>query len=143
MTWLDTIHNGTAYVCCSGDKVEPDYKVHYSKTGVRSLERDGERNTWEEIQSHADSVDINLILARYNNGDESVLHKKPELYIDSSDLPTTLGEWYELNARATEVFKAMKPSERDPYNHDVGQFLNSKIEESKNKGSVGDNNEQE
>lgn len=144
MNWLETLNSGTIFVCCSGERVEPDYKIHYSKSGVRSLEKDGTRNTWEEIQSHADSVDINIILARYNNGDESVLHKKAELHIDSTDLPTTLGEWHELMARANDVFKSMKPQDRDPYNQDVNQFVNAKVEEAKNnhvESKEGENNE--
>lgn len=132
MSWLDTINEPQKYFTYPGDRVEPDYKIHYSKSGVRSLEIDGKRNTWEEIQSHSDSVDINVILARYNNGDESVLHKKPELYIDTTDLPTTLGEWHDLAARANEAFLAMNPKDRDPYNQDANQYLYAKIEEAKN-----------
>ena len=51
----------------AGSPIAPVYKL----TADNDLELDGEVNLYDEIQSHADSVDIYTILSRFEQGDVS------------------------------------------------------------------------
>lgn len=122
-TWLDFMLEPADLCSNPGQQVEPEYKLHYDKKGAKELVIDGQRNTYDDIQSHADSVDLNLIMKRYAMGDYSVLNKRDGQYLDVSDLPESLGEWFNFMEGARDIFYKLDPSERDKYNHSVEQFL--------------------
>lgn len=130
-SWLDFLLEPADISTEPGQRVEPDYKIRYNKKGVKDLVIDGQRNTYDEIQSHRDSVDLALIFKRYLAGDYSVLDRKPGQYLNISDLPETLGEWHNLMARSRDLFYQLDPDVRDKYNHSVEQFVSAVDEELK------------
>lgn len=111
----------------AGEAVEADYKEHFDENGVRSLVVDGQRNTYDEIQSHRDSVDINLIIKRYMNGDFTALDRANPVFMDISSMPSTFAEWLEAQARAKEYFYSLDPDVRAQFNNSYEQFLNGMI----------------
>lgn len=132
----------------SGEAVEDDYKEHFDADGVRSLVIDGQRNTFDEIQSHRDSVDINLLIKRYMNGDFTALDRANPMFIDISDMPKTFAEWLESQARAKDYFYSLDPDVRAQFNNSYEQFLNQMIVPNQNSeepvqevGKVGDSDE--
>ena len=74
---------------CCGNIMEPEYKERYDDNGHPYLEKVGEVNTYEKIQSYRDQCDVMAILSRYAAGDESAL-ATPGYYIDTTKLPKTL-----------------------------------------------------
>lgn len=56
---------------CCGNRMEPQYAERYDENGKAYLEKVGEVDTYEKIQSYRDECDIMAILSRYAAGDET------------------------------------------------------------------------
>lgn len=91
---------------CCGNRMEPHYVERYDETGHPYLVKDGETNVYEIIQSHKEECDINLMLQRYAAGDTSVMRQDAK-YIDTSNLPTTIHEYFNLMNAQREKFDAL------------------------------------
>lgn len=86
-----------------GNIIEPEYKERYDENGHAYLEKVGEVNTYEKIQSYREECDVMAIMSRYAAGDESVL-ATPGYYIDTSKLPKTYTEWLNMMNEQREKF---------------------------------------
>lgn len=129
-TWLDNIlapEDREHIYCNPGELVEDDYRIHYDKNGVRMLVKDGKINTFDEIQSHRDSVDINVILKRYMNGDFTVLNRNDPQYLDTTAFPESFAEWFERGEAAKRYFYSLDPDVRAIYNNSFEQFLSAEV----------------
>lgn len=89
-----------------GSRMEPHYVERYDKNGHPYLVKDGETNVYEIIQSHKEECDINLMMQRFAAGDTSVVRKDAK-YIDTSELPTTIHEYFNLMNAQREKFNAL------------------------------------
>lgn len=87
-----------------GNIMEPQYKERYDDRGVAYLEKVGEINVYEKIQSYRDECDVMSILSRYAAGDETVL-ATPGWYIDTSKLPNSYTEYMNLMKEQREKFE--------------------------------------
>lgn len=97
-----------------GNRFEPEYKERYNDQGQPYLEKVGEVDTYEKIQSYKDECDVMAILSRYAAGDESVL-AKPGWYIDTSKLPQTYTEYMNLMNEKREQFNQLPLSVRQAF----------------------------
>ena len=70
-----------------GSPVKVLYGGKYDANGRVVLEKKGEENLYDYIQSFRDSVDLNVILARFTNGDVEALNKAQGFYADVTDFP--------------------------------------------------------
>ena len=91
---------------CAGNRMEPHYVERYDETGHPYLVKDGETDTYAIIQSHKEECDINLMLQRYAAGDDSMMRQDAR-YIDTSNLPTTIHEYFNLMTAQREKFDAL------------------------------------
>lgn len=73
----------------SGEKTRKLYKPELLKNGDIELVEDGYENIYDEIQSYKDSVDINVIVARYAHGDTYALQQRSGMYGDFINVPTS------------------------------------------------------
>lgn len=84
------------FLTISGD-TEKGLFSRWLENGTLELVETGSINLYDEIQSHRDSVDINVILAKYaKTGDISILNKVTSQYLDVSGLPTSIAGFYNL-----------------------------------------------
>lgn len=97
-----------------GNRFEPEYKERYDDRGQPYLEKVGEVDTYEKIQSYKDECDVMAILSRYNAGDESAL-AKPGWYIDTSKLPQTYTEYMNMMNEKREQFNQLPLSIRQAF----------------------------
>lgn len=97
-----------------GNRMEPEYKERYDERGQPYLEKVGEVDTYEKIQSYKDECDVMAILSRYAAGDESVLAKQG-WYIDTSKLPETYTEYMNLMNEKREEFNQLPLSIRQAF----------------------------
>lgn len=88
---------------CCGNVMEPEYRERYDEHGHPYLEKVGEVNTYEKIQSYRDQCDVMAILSRYAAGDESAL-ATPGYYIDTTKLPKTYTEYLNMMNEQREKF---------------------------------------
>lgn len=86
-----------------GNQYEPEYKERYDENGEAYLEKVGEVNTYEKIQSYRDECDVMAILSRYAAGDETAL-ARPGYYIDTTKLPATYTEYINMMREQREKF---------------------------------------
>ena len=79
-------------VANSGSPVKVLYRGKYDANGRVVLEKSGEENLYDYIQSFRDSVDLNVILARFSNGEVDALSKAQGFYADVTDFPKNMAE---------------------------------------------------
>lgn len=130
-TWLDSVLKPEKHervFCCNGEQVEDNYKVHYDENGVRMLVKDGKKNTFDEIQSHRESCDLDIIIKKYMMGDFSVLNRQDPLYLDTTEFPKSYAEAFEKNEAAKRYFYSLDPEVREQFNNSVEQFLVAEVD---------------
>lgn len=106
-----------------GDPIHIEYAGRYDENGILVLDKVGETNIYNEIQSHADSVDINTIIRRYESGEIDVLNRAQGLFMDVTTAPKTYAEMLNLLRRAEEVFDGLPADIRAQYDNSFEQFF--------------------
>lgn len=124
MTKFKTIY-GDHYkaVSQSGDELRYEREIKYNEDGSSELVICGETDIQEEIQSHADSVDLNIILARYAMGDETVLERVKGFYADVSGMKMNLAEMLNMNERGKKLFDQLPAEIKQIFDNDYVKFL--------------------
>lgn len=89
-----------------GNRYEKQYAERYTETGHPYLVEVGEHDNYESIQSYKDECDINLILQRYASGDLTMMRPGAQ-YIDTSELPSSYHEMYNMVKAQEEKFNAL------------------------------------
>lgn len=97
-----------------GNQYEPEYKERYDENGEAYLEKVGEVDTYEKIQSYRDECDVMAILSRYAAGDETAL-ARPGYYIDTTKLPATYTEYINMMHDQREKFDQLPLSIRQAF----------------------------
>lgn len=108
----------------AGTREKKDYMPVYDKAGVWHLEeKKGHKiQTYLEIQSYADECDINVIMARYRNGETDVLSQIQGVYGDFSNVPTNYAEILNDTIKMEQIFMSLAPEVRERFNNSVEQF---------------------
>lgn len=106
-----------------GDPIKVTYSGRYDERGRVVLEETGKVNLYDEIQSHADSVDINLMIKRFAAGETDVLSKVQGVYGDITNMPTNLAESLNHIRACEDAFNALPVDVRAKFNHNLTEFL--------------------
>lgn len=122
MKWLTQYSKKDIPFTCAGDRYEWTWKEHIDKNGVLQLVHDKQKDLYAEIQSHADSVDLKILIARYENGDPSALNQRQAQYQDIMDLPKSLADCLNKVIETEQYFNAMPVDFRQHFNHSASQF---------------------
>lgn len=107
----------------SGSPIKDIFSPVVNKDGTISLEKSGEENLQEYIDSFRDECDINVILAKYASGDVSVLNKRNGSYGDFTKMPKTYAEMLQLQINSNNYFKSLPKEIREKFNNDANQFF--------------------
>lgn len=105
-----------------GSSKQPSYKMTVEDDGQRVLKRVGETDLYAEIQSHKDSCDVNYILQRFAQGDQTALSKIQGVYGDFTNMPTTLAELQQRVVDAENLFYNLPVDVRAEFNHSPSEF---------------------
>lgn len=97
-----------------GSHFEDTYEFRIVE-GVETLVKTGETDVYERIQSFADSTDINIILARYLNGDITALNQSNGAYFDATNYPKTYAELYDRVKAAETVYNNLPDKVKEKY----------------------------
>lgn len=108
-----------------GSPVKTLYSPVFDKAGVWHLEESGKHDLYAEIQSHADSVDIHIILQRFESGDVSVLQRVQGTYGDFTSMPKTFAEALNTMIAAEQYFMSLPVETRAQFGHNFNQFIAS------------------
>lgn len=104
-----------------GNILEPEYRERYDERGEAYLEKVGEVNTYEKIQSYREQCDVMAILSRYAAGDETAL-ATPGYYIDTSKLPKTYTEYLNMMNEQREKFNQLPLEIRQKFGMNFEQW---------------------
>lgn len=113
-----------------GDPIHITYAPHFDETGHYELVESGKINIYDEIQSHADSVDIHILLKRYAEGDAGALAKAQGVFMDVTGMPRTYAEMINILNDANAAFLTLPVEERAKYDHSFEVWLSSLTPES-------------
>lgn len=108
-----------------GCSVHKTYSPRFDDFGHFELVESGEVDIYDEIQSHADSVDIHILLKRYAEGDVSALARVQGSYFDATQFPRTYAEVLNSLIDAENVFMSLPVEERAKYDHSFQVWLSS------------------
>lgn len=106
-----------------GSPVKVLYGGKYDANGRVILEKKGEENLYDFIQSFRDSVDLNVILARFTNGDVEALNKAQGFYADVTDFPKNMADALNRINQAEDMFKSLPLEIRQKFDCSFEQFL--------------------
>lgn len=122
-THLSRMMKPERFRSATGERVVTEYQPVYDSRGVWHLEPSGKTDRYLEIQSYADSCDINIIMARYRNGETDVLQQVQGTYGDFSNIPTNYAELMNAKLEAERLFMSLAADVREKYNNSVEQFM--------------------
>lgn len=111
--------------CEPGSRTKVMYGPIFDKNGVMSLKEIGTHDLYAEIQSHADSVDIHVLLQRYAQGDVGVFSRMQGAYGDFTQMPKTFAEALNTMIAAEQYFMGLPVETRAKFGHSFQQFLAS------------------
>lgn len=109
----------------NGSPVASDYIKEIGPDGVSTFKKIGEFNLQDRINSHKDSCDIHQIIARYANGDLSVLSKKALDYFDTTQAPQSIADAHRYIENGEYMFNRLPVEVKEKFNFDFNQFVAS------------------
>lgn len=122
-TYYGVLSSHKRYRINAGSRRKQEYQPVYDMAGVWHLEPTKETDTYLEIQSYADSCDINVLMARYRNGETDVLRQVQGVYGDFANIPTNYAELLNAKLQAEALFAGLSADVRAQYNNSVEQFM--------------------
>lgn len=113
------------FVACSGNRNHVLYSAVYDDDGNIQLEESGIEDLYDYIQSFRDSVDINILLRKYQAGDMTALSHRQGVYFDATGMPRTYMEMLNLVISAEQTFNGLPLEEREKFGFSFEQWLAS------------------
>lgn len=124
MNWLNAVYDGDR------GRTSTEFGSRYKRervlkdiNGIPHLDDCGKSDLYEYIQSHKDSVDINVILERYQNGDITALDRTKGQYLDVANAPKSLAEMYSFIKNCTTFFDGLPLKVRQEYDFNPAAFV--------------------
>lgn len=111
-----------------GTRVKKTYGPVFRDNGSFYLEEKGEEDTYAFIQSFKDSVDINVIMKRYVNGEVDVLSKVQGFYGDVTGMPKTFAQTLNLVNDGRTLFESLPVETRSVFNHNFNEFMSAVVD---------------
>lgn len=108
----------------AGDRIQPEYVMVIKEDGTKTLEKSGCTDVQALINSHKDSVDINLIMARVKNGETDLLERAKGFYADVTELPCNLQDAMNLGLQGERFFDSLPPEIRENFSSAVDMINN-------------------
>ena len=106
-----------------GSREHVTYAGHYDEKGRVVLEESGRINLYDEIQSHAESCDIHVLMKRYESGDASALSQRQGFFGDCLDFPKTYAEALNHMNEMESRFLQLPIDVREKFGNSFSQFL--------------------
>lgn len=131
-----------------GSRIKVDLIGEYDTNGEIVLTETGVHDWYEEIQSHRASCDLQLILKRFLDGDESALSRRQGMYGDFTSMPKTYMDMLNMSIKAEQMFAELPIEIKQKFNNNFALWLNevntsewlSKMGLVKNASEVSDSN---
>lgn len=109
----------------TGKPVKVKYSSKFDDKGNIVLVEVGEENVYDYIQSFAESVDINNIMQRFNNGDSSALLSVQGVYGDFVDVPDNWSDVLNVLNEGRMNFDKLPKEVKEKFGNDFSRFVAS------------------
>lgn len=106
-----------------GNPVKTLYGSKVLDNGSIEVVITGKMNLDEYIQSFEDSCNINVILARFANGDSTALNAQTPIYGDFTGMPKTYAEMLQKVIDGQRYFETLPIEIKQKFNNDFNQFF--------------------
>ena len=113
----------TRFISNGGQRERILYQPKFDENGVMDLVESGKEDLYDFIQSHAESVDIHVILARFQNGDVDALSRVQGAYGDFTNMPTSYAELLNRVNEGQNFFNSLPVDIRAKFNHNFAEFM--------------------
>ena len=113
----------TRFISNGGQRERILYQPKFDENGVMDLVESGKEDLYDFIQSHADSVDIHVLLARFQNGDVDALSRVQGAYGDFTNMPTTYADLLNKVNEGQSFFNSLPVDIRAKFNHNFAEFM--------------------
>ena len=120
-----TILNRERITSVVGDRFAPTYSLKVQDDGIKDLVQTGTVDVYGKIQTYKESCDINVILERFVNGDDSALNANTPSFGDFTEYPTTYAQVLQRQHDAEEMFMSLPVEVRAEFNHSADEFFTS------------------
>lgn len=107
----------------SGSREKILYAPQVAKDGTYELVESGREDLYASIQSHAESVDIHVILDRYARGDLGALSRVQGVYADVTGVPGTYAEMLNLVVAGEVQFNSLPLETRAKFDHSYAKWI--------------------
>lgn len=91
----------------SGNRFADQFTLVTERDGNTHLEKVGEIDTFDVINSYADECDLHNIVRRYESGDVNALNRAQGVFADTTQLPNDLHTANKLLRNAELVYNAL------------------------------------
>ena len=123
MVWKTQFDARDRIISNPGSPEHITYAGHYDEKGRVVLEESGRINLYDEIQSHAESCDIHVLLKRYESGDPTALSQRQGFFGDFLDFPKTYAEALNHMNEMESRFMKLSPDVREKFGNSFSEFL--------------------
>lgn len=106
-----------------GSEIHETFVGCVDDKGRISLKKSGQENIYDMIQSHAQSVDINVIMKRFTQGDTSALQKVQGFYGDVTQFPGSYSQMLNAVEDGKRHFESLPLEIRERFDHNFSQFM--------------------
>lgn len=114
--------------CNPGDPIHITYAGRYDEKGRVVLEESGRENIYDQIQSHAESCDIHVLMKRYLNGDATALSQAQGQYLDATHFPKTYADMLNFVNDQERAFMALPADVREKFGNSFTEYLAASCE---------------
>lgn len=113
----------TRFRATIGSREKILYAPQIAKDGTYELVESGREDLYAAIQSHAESVDIHVILDRYARGDLGALSRVQGVYADVTGAPGSFAEALNLVVAGETQFNALPLEIRAKFDHSYAKWI--------------------
>lgn len=109
----------------SGERYKIEYGAQLDKYGNRVIVPKGKIDMKMFINSHAKETDLNLLLAKYQNGDTTALMQRAAMFMDITGIPNNINEVLNLKTQAEKVFNILPAKVKEAFGNNVNNWLSN------------------
>ncbi len=109
----------------TGNGKEPEYAYRIDENGVRTLEKVGEVNVYEQIQTYLEETKIENIIKRATY-DPTVIGSQEWMDSETTDIsnaPKNYHEWKQMVNKAEESFNALPAELKAKFDNNVEKYI--------------------
>lgn len=108
---------------CPGDGIAPVRAGEYNAQHQIVVKEKGKEDLYSKINSYANSVNIHVLLKRFQNGDKEALMQRAGAFIDISALPTNLNEFVNMYKNGENLFNTLPKEVKEKFNNNMVEFI--------------------